>query len=99
MGTAKYFKPQSIGDLDQKQKKAMTEEEVKHFLTSVDDNRQAIGQEIFEEPIAPPGLIKLEEPRDQRTDKRVSLPEDVLTKKVLKLFEEEKRVWTIEELS
>ena len=77
----------------------MTEDEVKHNVTAADEHRTAIGVAVFEDPIAQPGLVQLEEPRDQRTDKRVSLTEDRLTKEVLRLFHDEKSFWTIEEIS
>ena len=80
------LRPCSIGDLDQKAKKKMTEDQIKHRVTSADDGRKTILTEVMEEPILPPGLIQLEEPRDQRTDKRVSLTDERLTKVVLRLF-------------
>ena len=64
----------------------MTEDQIKHRVTSADDGRKTILTEVMEEPILPPGLIQLEEPRDQRTDKRVSLTDERLTKVVLRLF-------------
>ena len=77
----------------------MTEDQIKHKVTSADDGRRTILYEVMEEPILPPGLIQLEEPRDQRTDKRVSLTDERLTKVVLRLFSGDRPSWTIEEIA
>ena len=93
------LRPCSIGDLDEKAKKRMTEEQIKHRVTSADDGRKTILTEVMKEPVSPPpGLVQLEEPSDQRTDKRVSLTNERLTKVVLSLFQS-KQFWTIEEIS
>ena len=48
VGTAKYCKPQSIGDVDKRSKKILTEKEVKDQVTAADEHRTAIGIELFD---------------------------------------------------
>ena len=87
-----------MADLDKKAKLGLTQEEIKYHVTTADENRQKIVTEVIEEPIFPPGIIMLEDPREEPHQKRVSLPHEVLMKKVIQLFNE-KSSWKVEEIA
>ena len=57
VGTARYFKPESIGDLDSRAKKNMTEEDIHHKVTAADEGRSAISVKVFKDPIYAPGMV------------------------------------------
>ncbi len=80
------LRPSSIADLDSKAKKEMKESEIKELLTSADDKRSKIQELEILSPIQAPGLIYLEEERDEPKSKRVSLTDKRLVEEVLKLF-------------
>ena len=72
--------------MDRQQLKALTEDQIRHYLTTADEDRAAINTEVIKEPILAPGLIKLEEPKEEPTEKRVSLTDARLTEEVYRLF-------------
>lgn len=92
------LRPSSVADMDRQQLKALTEEQIRHYLTTADEDRSAINTELIDEPILAPGLIKLEEPKEEPTEKRVSLTDARLTDEVYRLFQE-KNTWRVEELA
>jgi hypothetical protein len=59
------LRPSSIADLDSKTKREMKESEIKELLTSADDKRTKIRELEILSPIHAPGLIFLEEERDE----------------------------------
>ena len=67
-------------------------------MTTADENRQKIATEVIDEPIMAPGLIMLEDPKDEPAQKRVSLPQEQLMRAVVQLFSE-KTSWKVEEIA
>ena len=67
------------------------------MLTTADDNRATINVEKIKNPIAAPGLIRVDEPDDEPTDRRVSLTQPKLQKAILGLFKE-KDTWKVDEI-
>ena len=68
------------------------------MLTTSDEQRTSIVTEIIEEPIQAPGLIRLEELKDEPTQRRVSLTNAELIQQVMRLFKD-KSTWRVEELA
>lgn len=92
------MRPCSVADLDERAKKAMTEEEIKMRLTTSDEQRACVKAELIEKSIQAPGQIMLQEVKDEPTQRRVSLTEEQRTIRVRALFNE-RPSWTVEEIA
>ena len=67
------LRPWSVADIDANAKKGLSEQQIRHLVTTGDENRTSITTENIDKPIAPPGFIRDEDPYEGPKEKRVSL--------------------------